>query len=593
MENNEEQLLKEAQEKFDSRKYFDAYQLYQELADKGNVMAMLRCGYMCKNGTGTKKNLSDAYRYWTSAIDAGNDDAGEELMALRRLVPFNDNGTIDITKKKRSAWTTSFIVLVLISSLFNVLMPFFVDEKAQIELQPQEQFVSFLTSNAIVAGVMFLCTLSLLLWKKIGGYILLAFIFLAFLSFGFVFVLPTAYISCLISIITYGFISLFLFLLLQIKKNGVPSWNVLMKRPYVGRNVLTELIDSITAYGTGECFKADSRETRNWKQIGTTIAVFVGLGAIACGVAIIIAGRFDFNINWNFFNSVLAFPLYFIGLIISLFFMKALTYKYQYRWTDPHMGKKKAKDSDDMMDVMEGQIIMPLLSKFIIYPLLIACAIYYALMGIFYLLEAILPYVIAVLLIASIVFCYSCIRRTLDKEFRRVLIPVTGVLFLFGYFLIYMVWSSNIKEEDKVLPLPVDTSVIVPADTVVPIPEEVGETDDDLSSSQEGIQFGTRYTFEGTLTNGKAVILELEGTGGNDLNVSGTFCYAEKSSEPVDIMGVDDANGISVSSIEGDAPVLISIKGIYMGKAFKGTLTEGDLSQDIVLKQIKVEQLLD
>lgn len=113
------------------------------------------------------------------------------------------------------------------------------------------------------------------------------------------------------------------------------------------------------------------------------------------------AADFGIDVNWNFFDSAWFGPLYAIGLILAIVNWG----KFGHWGGQPYdvykdsSGNKYAKRNDDIIENMFAHIIMPLLGHFLIEPIVYACLIYYPLMCCFALLDMILPYTIALLLI--------------------------------------------------------------------------------------------------------------------------------------------------------------------------------------------------
>lgn len=157
---------------------------------------------------------------------------------------------------------------------------------------------------------------------------------------------------------------------------------------------------------------------------------------------------FGIKANWNFFTSWLAFPLYIIGLVLSIVYwgkfghwssVPYIEYKDEY-------GKKHIERNDDVIENTFLQILMPILGHFVLEPLVYACMIYYPIVCVVALFGAVLPYLITILLIALCVLLFAY-----DKYVMK--LPYRTVVLVAGTFLLALVLTcSSISMEKKKAP---------------------------------------------------------------------------------------------------------------------------------------------
>lgn len=114
--------------------------------------------------------------------------------------------------------------------------------------------------------------------------------------------------------------------------------------------------------------------------------------------------------EWNMFKSWLVGPLYFVGLIIAILHLGKNHYSYDYYEQEyDSSGNKvgKPKKSYDIIDTMEGNCLVPLMMHFVVEPLIWAALIYYPLMIVVGIVGALVPYILAIVIIALCVFVFK------------------------------------------------------------------------------------------------------------------------------------------------------------------------------------------
>ena len=151
------------------------------------------------------------------------------------------------------------------------------------------------------------------------------------------------------------------------------------------------------------------------------------------------ADDFGISIEWNIFESAWFSVLFPIGFILAIinwgkfghWSMQAYdVYKDEY-------GRKYAKKNYDMIETMFNSIIWPLVGHFLIEPTLYACIIYYPLMCIFAILDALLPYVISLALIALSAGILLSRRYFMQMRYRSLAVVCITILVGGG-----LLWAS-------------------------------------------------------------------------------------------------------------------------------------------------------
>ena len=399
---------------------------------KGIVYNIL--GMMSATGNGITKNIPKAWHLFKFAIGLGSEDAEINLEKLGNNYPMAEDGEIDLGPKGRSKLLTFFLVVSLLVSgimtynLYNHYSP--------------DMFL------LLLLGAFTMTCLLNLLWVPYSAYGFLAFFvggIIAFISnMIFLFVDGSSFTPSYFAmgINGLGMVSLIMLLLMQKRKTGYAHpWNILTRRPYDGRGLFERLFSYILQYGDGEDFKSDSDKTKAANILLYVVTALLGAFCLYSAWTIV-RMNFDFDIEWNCFNSPRLYgTLSFIGFFLQFFNWQHFSFKTVYEWKDPYTGKKKRKESQDMMDVVEGSILWPFICHLILVPMLYGAMLYYVIMGGFAILQGIMPWLLGALCVASIYPVYNSIKRIPQRRFRFALIPVAGIL----YFLVYCIVVLAIK----------------------------------------------------------------------------------------------------------------------------------------------------
>ena len=151
------------------------------------------------------------------------------------------------------------------------------------------------------------------------------------------------------------------------------------------------------------------------------------------------ADNFGFDVEWNIFESAwfgVLFPIGFILAIVNWGKFGHWSMQSYYVYKDD-WGRKYTKKNNDIIDTMFNSIIWPLVGHFLIEPTIYACIIYYPLMCIFALLDALLPYIISLALIALSAGVLLSSRYFIQMRYRSLAVVCITVLVGGG-----LLWTS-------------------------------------------------------------------------------------------------------------------------------------------------------
>lgn len=394
---------------------------------KGIVYNIL--GMMSQYGRGTTKNIPEAWHMFRFAIGLGNEDAIENMQKLESNYPMTSDGTIDISRKGRSAWLTVFLVLGAVISGFLAYMEYTQAPGAlcfafaayclvcllMLFWVPYSVYGMVATLVAVIANqVAFLCNdLQPVFgdqesFMKVNGLML------------------PSLLTCLA--------------VLKRKKGYAHPWNILTQTEYDGRGLWETITSTVMAYGKGEEYKTDSPQTKIANVV--LYAMAAGLLAMVAFTAWkVVHIDFSFEIEWNCFNNGLYVPLCVVGFFLQFFSWSHLSYVTYWKWKDEY-GREHMERDNDMMTEIEGGFLMPLLGHLLLIPMLYGAMLYYVLMGGFALLQSVMPWILGALTLASICPVFLSLRNLLDRKLRFFLIPGFTVVYLFIYLILIAATAS-------------------------------------------------------------------------------------------------------------------------------------------------------
>ncbi|MFI3286006.1 MAG: hypothetical protein R3Y08_05060 [Rikenellaceae bacterium] len=230
--------------------------------------------------------------------------------------------------------------------------------------------------------------------------------------------------------------SLGLAALYQVKVGNIPYWNIIMGEP----NSTTTLIENIAQFFNKSANQSSDEIIAKSIKSGNIIVA----AAIAAIVALLIYawGRVDFNIQWNLFESWMTPILYVVGLCITIFnpvpkYTSWLVYK-------DRDGKETHREKDnDIIEFMFNSFFLPMLIRFFVYPMVAAAIIYYPIMCILALVEAIIP-ILFLAIIAAIIPLYIIFSKGISSLNNRGVISKFAPIFTIALVaLIALIWLQN------------------------------------------------------------------------------------------------------------------------------------------------------
>lgn len=389
---------------------------------KGIVYTIL--GEMRMTGRGITKNIPKAWHLLKFAMGLGCEDAALTMQRLQESYPMTDDGSIDLSLKGRSRLLTFALYAIMILSALHAFI-------MRNETDPTMSYM---------AGVFAVICLLNILWVPYSVYGILAYFAGAIITGVAAFVqlfkgdsfsiIDSPFLGgfCL-----YGLFAFVLLILTQKRKTGYAHpWNILTGRPYDGRGLIERLFSGIMQYGEGEKYTTGSSNTRIAVIVHYAVSALL-LAYCGYGAWTLANSTFDFHIEWNCFNSPNLYgALSFIGFFLQFFDWQHFSFDWEYRWKDRN-GNKRREKSKDMMDVVEGRILFPLLMHLLVVPMAYGALLYYVIMGGFAILQGLMPWLLALLIIASVYPVYRSMERLLHRKYRFALIPAAG----FIYFLVY------------------------------------------------------------------------------------------------------------------------------------------------------------
>lgn len=413
------------------KRYIDNYD--PEVDDEQHLaMAYSFLAENCAGGYGIQRDVPKAYEWAKRSRDMGFEGGQMVIDQIEEVFPMDEEGEIDLNAHGRSGWLTFFMVLGVLGSLWGLVLPNINDDAGRVMQGP---FLMGIAFNAIVY-------LGLFFWQRWAAWALLVQLPVAIIG-GFAamnsmaagdFAVSTPLQQLGLSQLLTPLVSIFILIFMQKRKRGaaLPVCSLFGVRDD-GRNFATRVKDKLMAYGEGEEYLSGSDETQNFRRLCmAATAVVAAMGLYTAYLYVTSDRDWGVDIEWAVWRSPqLWFFLSVVGFFVQFFDWQHVSFDVVYKWKDPDTGRRKQEKSRDMGDVMEGQIIYPLLMHFLVIPAAYGAMFYYIIMGVVALVGALVPYVVAVLAVASAVPFYLSTRR-LDPRQWRVPLLVVGCLLMVG-----------------------------------------------------------------------------------------------------------------------------------------------------------------
>lgn len=385
-----------------------------------NPGVYLILGNCYANGEGAIKDVCKAYRYLKMAEEQGlEEEAKSQLDVLCARYPFTEDGEIDLSVRKRSKWATFFAWVGILSSAFLSVM---------ITLGSNEYGAALIGACLVVAYVL------LLFWKKWGVYMLVGILVLAYMALicsG-----DNDSLNAMLWVVSRNtFWVIMILLLLQKRRTGYAlAWNSLMGKRDDGRNSFRKFMDKFLQYGTGPEYSPESPQSKRLRIACYILTVLAGVLAIWSAIGIV-RQEWEVVVEWNCFKNegLLGF------LAVVGFFLQFLPKMWQHTSYDTYIeyedqyGNKKREKDYDVLTVTEGSLLMPLLSHFVLIPLIYGIMLYYLLMAGFAVLQSVMPYIIGALVLASVWMVYRLFVKTFARKYRVGLVGLIVWVFVHCY----------------------------------------------------------------------------------------------------------------------------------------------------------------
>lgn len=386
-------------------------------------------GMLYDRGAGVSRDIPKAYDYYRRAREINETEPlVASIESLEQRYPLSSHtGEIKLGTRKRSGFATLFLWLGILGNLVLGLNMYF-----NIEM----------LAPAVVSGCCILIYLLVLMWTRISFYLMATLVVAGLPSvallnqaiaagdeggayWGFVF--ANSILSFLI-----------LFALLKRKKGYAHPWYSLLRIRDNGCGPVKRLTNIILAYGEGDSFKngAPMMQVFNTLRYVALLALLFLAAYAAYGAA---TTEMNIEVEWNCFENS---TMYSILCVIGFFaqFAKGMWVKSSYEtynvYEDEYGNVKKVEKDHDMMNTIEGSFLFPLLSHLLIIPMAIGAVFYYIIMAAFALIQGVVPYLLAAVILGSLVLFYKATSGLILRKFRMALLAVVTALFAFVYMLV-------------------------------------------------------------------------------------------------------------------------------------------------------------
>lgn len=406
-------------------------------------------GLMYWTGLGVERDVPEAYRHFKEA--QALDISGDYMKLIEESYPMTADGEIDLKQHKRSKWATFFLWITLVCNVLfygTAITAGIVDAGSRME--PMGPFMEYqISMNASGAIIEFILLLALyifvailpmfvLLWKRwafwgmVGLFVVTSLAAISLLA-G-VENLYVAYVGAMWLGIFFSYPLIFLTLLIRRRGYCTPLCALTGMRD-TGVNPVRRLFGRILCYGEGDAYTLDARRTKLF-----SIYHYVGLGLIvllaAWGAWGVAHNRFELGVEWNIFKSAGLWTfLSIIGFFLQFFNWQHTSFDHvtEVTFNDGHKERYKSRD---VIDVMEGQFLWPFISHLILIPAIYGAIIYYIIMVGLAVLGAVMPYVLALLVLGSAYFYYKGGRWLKQRKYRVGILVAMSLAFGTTYILL-------------------------------------------------------------------------------------------------------------------------------------------------------------
>lgn len=392
-------------------------------ANQGQSDAQCSLGYMYINGIGVRKNIKKGM-YWTRlAAVNGIPDAVENIGWIEQNYHLNPDGSIARASMHRRIIIS--ILLVLCPVVSALVLVYNTIEEFMLGFSPGLSIYLFLTYLLSIVGIV-----QVFRWKKSGVNMSLIAAAMILMVSCLTWLSDSFFILLLMHLDDYSgaTTTLMVIISLQLLLLFIPNKDRMSVFDLVSQD--SKLNGFFREFGYGEKFLISSASTRRYMVYKNVMIGLLLILAAWESYEIITLSQFDFSLNENMFKSVLIWPLYIFGFFATLS-LSADSYETHSvevnQWGQPT--KDLGREYDVIDDTMGG-ILWPLLQRFILFPLMAAAAVYYALYFILNLLSGIFPYILCIVLFAAWFGWSKWLSGAVFKLHRKILIPIYTVSFI-------------------------------------------------------------------------------------------------------------------------------------------------------------------
>lgn len=390
-----------------------------------------------EHGFGVNRDIPLSFKYLKKALNIYNsEDLEESLENLKKKYPLTEDGEIDLKVRKRSKIASFFLWSGIIINVLSALFMY------------QSIGNSAASVASIICAFVYILTLC---WNKFAIPLLIILFAYGIPAYG----LFTQAILAdnMNSVLLHGILlansvgSFFVLLSLLKRKDGFAHpWYSLLRVRDNGCGPVKRFLNVILVYGQGEAFKNGSTQMKSyniWRYIGLALVSVLAIIA-AWNTAMM---NIDMEIEWNCFNnSGMLTTLSVIGFFLQ--FTKGMWVKSSYEtydvYKDQYGNVKKVEKNRDMLTTIEGNFLYPLLCHLLLYPLIIGIILYYIIMGGFAVLQGVMPYLLGLLVLASIFLYYQATATIFLRKYRMILLGCITIITSLIYISIGDISLSNI-----------------------------------------------------------------------------------------------------------------------------------------------------
>jgi hypothetical protein len=392
------------------------------------------------SGEGTQRDIPLSRYYVNTAMERGevSEDTQNLHQWLEETYPFNTEGEIDIDVHGRTKFTTFLIVLGVLGCIWGFCMPSLT--KGAGDMLKVPFYIGMAVNLAAYGGV--------LMWQRWSGWLMLVQwvlspVFAYFAMIGIAHHSETAWTQFCMSQFVNPMLSTFILAMLQKRKAGYAlPWCSVSGMRDDGRNMLARIKDFFMAYGEGDAYRANSAESKTFVYVCYAATAVIAIASLYVAYLYITSDKqWGADIEWVVWKSPnLWFFLSVIGFFAQFFDWQHFSYKTITIFYDENGKEKKRERNRDMLTEMEGGILFPLLMHLLVMPAMYGALFYYAIMIVIAVAGALIPYVLAVLLLAASYPFYRIAQHFFARRWRVVLL---AVFMLFCLMILYALAKAS------------------------------------------------------------------------------------------------------------------------------------------------------